>query len=96
MSVTLEQSEVVGEELGRLGFCLQPNCSSVAGKTHVQSKDDETPGKAVRSLMRSHGVRREGVRCNILADRYAFNKGQRKCLPKNLRPPMGSFGSADS
>lgn len=93
MAVTLEQSTVVVEELLERGFKLTANLSSRPGHTAEPSKDDHTPGKAVRMLMRSHGVRRENMRCNTLADLYAFNREQRALLPKQLRPPMGTFGS---
>ena len=69
MAVTLEQSTVVVEELLERGFKLTANLSSRPGHTAEPSKDDHTPGKAVRMLMRSHGVRRENMRCNTLAMR---------------------------
>jgi len=70
MSVTLEQAAVAIDELQK----LEPPCTlglnykskgSKPGKP-LKLSDDKTPGKVARQLMRSHGVRREGVRCNLL------------------------------
>ena len=105
MSVTLEQAAVAIDELQK----LEPPCTlglnykskgSKPGKP-LKLSDDKTPGKVARQLMRSHGVRREGVRCNLLkgdgkGDRYAFNSKQRPFLPKELRPPKDSAGSQPS
>ena len=74
------QSAVVVEELRKAcpgGYSLGPNYSGKAGRTHELSKEDNIPGRTARQLMRSHGVRREGVRCNLLkynGDVFAFNK----------------------
>lgn len=105
MAVTLEQAAVVIDELqhpaeGHERFTLEPNFTS-KGNTDKLSKDG-TPGKVARQLMRSHGVRREGVRCNKLkddggkGDRFAFNDVQRRFLPKELRPPKGSYCGGNS
>ena len=72
MSATLEQTEVAANELARRGFALD---------------DAEGEGEALRNVMRSHGVRREGVRCNVRKDLYAFNVMQRAVLPEELQPP---------
>jgi hypothetical protein len=42
-------------------------------------------------MMRTHGVRREGVRMNTLTDIYAFNPVQRAALPEALQPPAGTY-----
>ena len=44
-------------------------------------------------LMRSHGVRREIVRCNVGSDRYAFSEIQLPFLPEEYRPPDGTYAS---
>lgn len=77
------QSMIVVEELRQAkngGYSLGPNYSAKPGKTQKISQKSKTPGRAVRQLMRSHGVRREGVRCNLLqgrdGDMFAFTSGK--------------------
>eukprot|EP01043_Picozoa_sp_COSAG02_P015368 COSAG02_NODE_653_length_18827_cov_44.237826_14_plen_91_part_00 len=68
------------------GYTLGPNYSNQPGKTHEMNKEDITPGRTVRLLMRSHGVRREGVRCNLLkagGDMFAFNDSAHSPLSSN-------------
>lgn len=78
MSVTLEQCAVVEQELLQKGnFAL----------------DEATPSEQLRNVMRTHGVRREGVRCNTSMDIYAFNPMQRSTLPAELQPPQGCYKS---
>ena len=88
------QSTIAVEELRKArngsGYSLGPNYSAKQGHTHELSKEDTTPGRTARQLMRSHGVRREGVRCNLLAnggDMYAFNAGtERSLLSQSWQP----------
>ncbi|KAH3763058.1 Type II inositol 3 [Pelomyxa schiedti] len=42
------------------------------------------------NLMRHSGVRRENAFKNILKDKYAFNALQRRLLPQDYRPPVGT------
>jgi hypothetical protein len=55
--------------------------------------DEATPPELLRDVMRTHGVRREGVRCNTNTDIYAFNPMQRSTLPAELQPPPGCYKS---
>eukprot|EP00753_Platysulcus_tardus_P010243 PLAT2536.1.p1 GENE.PLAT2536.1~~PLAT2536.1.p1 ORF type:complete len:1403 (-),score=655.87 PLAT2536.1:229-4416(-) len=48
------------------------------------------------SVMRSNGVRRGNARKNIGKDRYAFNRLQRRMLPRALRPPASVIGARTS
>ena len=83
------QSAVVVEELHKArtgGYSLGPNFSGKAGRTHELSKEDKIPGRTARQLMRSHGVRREGVRCNLLkanGDVFAFHEST-QCAASSL------------
>ena len=86
----LPQSMIVVEELRKAqngGYTLGPNYSNQTGKTHEISTEDKIPGRTVRNLMRSHGVRREGVRCNLLTpsdgDMFAFNDRAHPTLSSN-------------
>jgi hypothetical protein len=84
MSVTLEQCAVAEEELNRCSLALDQG----NGTGH---NDPKAACDALRDMMRTHGVRREGVRLNTETDVFAFNPAQRLALPEALQPPQGCY-----
>jgi hypothetical protein len=84
MSVTLEQCAVTEEELNRRNLALDQG-----GGTG--DNDPKAACDALRDMMRTHGVRREGVRLNTESDLFAFNPAQRAALPEALQPPPGCY-----
>ena len=84
MSVTLEQCAVTEEELTRRNLALDQG----GGRG---PNDPKAACAALRDMMRTHGVRREGVRLNTETDLFAFNPAQRAALPEVLQPPVGCY-----
>ena len=84
MSVTLEQCAVTEEELARRNVALDQG----GGRG---PNDPKAACAALRDMMRTHGVRREGVRLNTETDLFAFNPAQRAALPEALQPPLGCY-----
>ena len=94
---TLKEATKLSLLGGRVTSCKSAKDRTAMAVTYDSvCKLQEDCGLDVRSsalsALRSHGVRPLNCKKNTGSSKYAFNSLQLKILPKEYRPPIGSYG----